>query len=73
MNSIYLRGINLWIFTADSHYRESVSPGNGNLDQVPLGGGSLDPDVQGLEDMYDQHLCSLTAVLTVHWIVHSYC
>ena len=56
--------INLWILSDDSHYRESVFPGNGNLDQVPLGGGSLDPDVLGLEDMDDQHMCGVTVHLT---------
>ena len=51
-----------------------MSPGNGNLNKVPLGGGSMDPDVLCLEDMDNQYMCKvtvhLTAVCTVHSIVH---
>ena len=65
-----IKTINLWIFSVGSHYSESVSPGNGNLNKVPLGGGSMD-----LEDKDNQYMCNvtvhLTAVCTVHWIVHS--
>ena len=43
-----------------------LSPGNGDLDQVPLGGSTLDPAGLGHVTVH------LTTVLAVHWIVYSF-